>query len=381
MKKKVILWAFLFVMLSGCGKQDETQKQFLENENTVEEDSDVKTSEGGNPEEKSSEEKIAGGEQQSGQQPNKGESGEQQSKAQQSEKQQPKDVETEFGFQDLSGLIFDFSSGAGAWNTELFIDSDGTFKGSYHDSDMGDAGDGYPNGTRYYSEFTGRFNGLEKIDEFTYKMKLESLELKHEPDKEEIKDDGIRYCYSTAYGLDDGEDFYLYLPGAELASLPESYLQWVGYNNLEDLTETKLPFYGIYNVNAEQGFSSAKYEEQSLSERIASEISYAEDQDADLEAKLQESATQAEMNEISAKIYQTWDDTLNVVWKLLESELDSAAMEALRTEERNWIKTKESEVKAAGEEFEGGSMQPMIENSKASELTKKRVYELAEYAK
>jgi len=48
-------------------------------------------------------------------------------------------------------------------------------------------------------------------------------------------------------------------------------------------------------------------------------------------------------------------------------------------EQREWIATKEAEVKAAGAEYEGGSMQPMVMNMKAAELTKARVYELLEY--
>ena len=37
-------------------------------------------------------------------------------------------------------------------------------------------------------------------------------------------------------------------------------------------------------------------------------------------------------------------------------------------------------MQAAGQEHEGGSAQPLDEAMKAAELTKARVYELAEYA-
>lgn len=134
------------------------------------------------------------------------------------------------------------------------------------------------------------------------------------------------------------------------------------------------------NVKEEQGFSSYEYEEESLSERIAVEISIAKERAADLEVKLQEISSQSEMNAISKEIYQTWDDALNTVWKLLEAELDDATMEALRIEEREWIKFKEAEVEAVGEEFGAGTIRPAEEFAKAAELTEKRVYELAEYA-
>lgn len=304
----------------------------------------------------------------------------QQAENQQPEMQQAENMETDFGFDALADRLFDFSSGAGAWNTELSINSDGTFKGLYHDSDAGDTGADYPNGTRYYCSFTGKFDNLERVDEFTYKMELVSLLYEEEPGKEEIID-GIRYVYSTAYGLTGGTDFLLYLPGAKLAELPEGYRGWVGYYYLENTTDTELPYYGLYNLSMEEGFSSFVYEQPSLSEQIAAEISFAEERGALIEATLQEASTQADMNELSAELFLTWDDTLNTVWKLLESELDAETMETLRTEERNWIDTKDAAVKAAGQEFEGGSLQPMAESMKAVELTKERVYELAEYAR
>lgn len=285
---------------------------------------------------------------------------------------------TEFSFAALSDRYFEFSSGAGGWSTELRIDSDGKFKGNYHDSDMGDSGEDYPNGTMYHCSFKGQFGELEKVDDTIYKMKMVSLTIDEAPETEIA--DGIRWIASTANGLDGGEEFYLYLPGAVIADLPEEYRQWVGYFNLESVSETTLPYYGLYNVNTGDGFSSYEYKEQSLSERIAMEISFAEESSAELEAKLQEDTTQTEMNTTSEELFQTWDNTLNIVWKLLESELDEEKMAALREEERQWIAGKEAAVKEAGQQYEGGSMQSMEEFLKAAELTKERVHELAEYA-
>lgn len=284
----------------------------------------------------------------------------------------------EFQFSDLADRVFYFSSGAGAWWTELRIKGDGSFEGHYQDSDMGDIGDGYPNGTLYYCDFNGFFDQLEKVDDFTYKMNLSSISFKDKPEEEEIID-GVRYIYSGAYGL-DGDAFYVYLPGSRLADLPEAYRQWVGYYNLEAVQEEELPFYGLYNIRAEEGFSSSIYEEQSLSERISMEISFAEELERDIDAKIQEADTQQEMNQIAQEGYQKWDETLNIVWKLLEANLGEAEMEALRKEEREWIIYKDEQVQAAGLENEGGSMQPLVEATKAAELTKARVYELAKYA-
>ena len=56
-------------------------------------------------------------------------------------------------------------------------------------------------------------------------------------------------------------------------------------------------------------------------------------------------------------------------------------MEQLTKEERQWIKKKEQAVKEAGKEAEGGSLQPLLENTEAAQLTRERVYELADILK
>lgn len=121
--------------------------------------------------------------------------------------------------------------------------------------------------------------------------------------------------------------------------------------------------------------------QQDLSEKLAMEISYAEEREKEIEKKQEEAVTQLEMNETAEEMYRMWDDTLNAVWGLLKTNLNEADMEVLRKEEREWIASKEAEVQAAGQENEGGSLQPLLEAMKAAELTKARVYELAEYAK
>lgn len=355
MKRKTILTttALLFIASASCGKADGSQISYSAVENTSV-----------NFAQEHSRELLSI----------------QQSEMQKPEIQQKENAELTFRFADVSDWLFSFSSGAGAWSTELSINSDGTFEGLYHDADMGDSGESYPGGTLYICNFKGRFDHLEKVDEFTVKMKLVSLEFEQEPGKEELADD-VKYIYSTAYGLDGGEEFYLYLPGAKLEQFPEEYRSWVGYYNLENTAETVLPFYGLYNINEGNGFSSYKNEKQTLSERIAEEISLAEKRGAELEAKLKEDVSQLDMNMTSAELFQTWDNTLNMIWKMLESELDTAKMESLRAEERKWITDKEEQIKAAGQEFAGASLQPMAEAMKAAELTRERVYELAKYAK
>lgn len=159
----------------------------------------------------------------------------------------------EFSFSDISELEFWFGSGAGGWRTVLYIADDGSFEGLYTDSDMGSAGTDFPGGTCYISEFTGSFTAPKKVDEYTYSVELQDITLSKEPGKEEIRD-GIKYIYSEPYGLDDAKELLFYLPGAPVKNLPEGYLSWArGYG---DTIEETLPFYGLYNVGGDQGFSS-----------------------------------------------------------------------------------------------------------------------------
>ena len=56
-------------------------------------------------------------------------------------------------------------------------------------------------------------------------------------------------------------------------------------------------------------------------------------------------------------------------------------MVTIKAEENEWIAKKEAAVTEAGSEFEGGSMQSMIKNDIAAEMTKERVYVLLELLK
>ena len=131
----------------------------------------------------------------------------------------------------------------------------------------------------------------------------------------------------------------------------------------------------------EEGQAGAATSQPSLSDQIAAEIFYAEEQEKEIEKKQKEVVTQMDMNIVAAQMQQLWDDTLNRVWGLLEANISEVDMEILRQEEREWIAEKDAKVQAAGQECGGGSIQPLEEATVAADLTKARVYELAEYAK
>ena len=151
------------------------------------------------------------------------------------------------------GMEFCFASGAGGWGTYMTVKSDGSFVGNYHDSDMGDIGEGYPNGTVYFCNFSGQFKNITKIDDYTYKMELDSYDMENEAGTEEIKDE-MKYVYSAAYGIDGGKTFYLYLPGKPVSELTEGFISW-SYGVVGDISSSQtLQYYGIHNVEEDEGF-------------------------------------------------------------------------------------------------------------------------------
>ena len=156
---------------------------------------------------------------------------------------------------DIFSLLpseFVFSSGAGGWATEITLNDDGTFNGQYHDSDMGDSGTGYSNGTVYICDFSGKFTMPKKINEYIYSMNLETLDVEGTSGTVYYEND-IRYIVSNPYGFDNADEFMIYLPGIAMSDLPEGFINWL-YAFINVQTTEILPCYGIYNVGGEEGF-------------------------------------------------------------------------------------------------------------------------------
>ena len=149
---------------------------------------------------------------------------------------------------------FTFSSGAGGWSTDIKLTDNGRFQGKYHDSDLGDTGPKYPNGTVYICNFSGKFTKPKRINKYTYSMKLKYIKKKGKVGKEYYKK-GIKYIYSDPYGFDDAKEFRIYLPGSKMTKLPDAFKTWLyGAEKFN-----KLPCYGIYNVGGKEGFFELIY--------------------------------------------------------------------------------------------------------------------------
>ena len=126
-------------------------------------------------------------------------------------------------FDTLSGLDWEFNSGAGGWSTQMHIRADGFFIGIFHDSEMGECADEYPDGTVYFCNFSGKMSLAEQVNENTWKIRVEKLE--KEQDAEEIAD-GIRFVPSDVYGISEGDEMLLYRPGTPVGVLTEEMQLW-----------------------------------------------------------------------------------------------------------------------------------------------------------
>ena len=156
-------------------------------------------------------------------------------------------------FTRIKGRIFEFSSGVGAWGTELTIGENGTFTGSFHDSEMGETGEGYPDGTVYGCSFHGKLFDPQFIDDYTWLAKI-TVEMDEGQLTEEIED-GIRFVTTAPYGLEKAQTVMLFLPGAQVDRLPEGFIPWSHLQEIEPDAK-EIPYYAIWNEDDESGFVS-----------------------------------------------------------------------------------------------------------------------------
>lgn len=153
----------------------------------------------------------------------------------------------------INGQVFEFSSGVGAWGTEMVIGKNGEFTGSFHDGEMGETGDGYPNGTIYGCTFHGQISDPEPVDEFTWKAKI--VVNADEGQVPEAIEDGIRFITSAPYGLQNANSITVFLPGTPVEHLPEGFIPWSHLNEIDPDAE-EIPYFAIWNEDDKAGFIS-----------------------------------------------------------------------------------------------------------------------------
>ena len=116
-------------------------------------------------------------------------------------------------------VAFYFASGAGAWGSEITINPDWTFYGSFHDTDAG--AEGGPQ--RRQCDYTGRFVDIKHVDEYSWSLRIESIS----PDRpigETWMEGDVRCTVASPYGITENTTYMIYVPGADNDILPSTYV-------------------------------------------------------------------------------------------------------------------------------------------------------------
>ena len=123
-------------------------------------------------------------------------------------------------------LSFILSNGVGNWETTLVLDNEGGIYGDFHDLNMGEVGEGYENGTYYWNEYWGYSDGIEKVNDYSYKFVLKDVATSQPGDVEEI-DDEDSMKFKTTYNIEgvvDESEYILYLPNTPILEVPKEAL-------------------------------------------------------------------------------------------------------------------------------------------------------------
>ncbi len=278
-----------------------------------------------------------------------------------------------FSYSQLGRFSFTFSSGAGAWSTDMVVYADGSFDGIYHDSDMGDTGEDHPNGTVYFCAFSGRFGELKKVDDFTYQTTIVEIQYENEPDTKEIVD-GTLYQYTDAYGLEDAENILFYLPGTPAEALSEECRSWLrdvlyDWGTGEWLEE--LPCVALCNEAMGECFSGWDDVEEFLEWLPDLQKSVAESL-----AGLEQESDGEKRASMASESFMYCDATLNSLWDLFKRVLPAKEMEQLTEEQRLWIADKERQMEEAAAGVSDSTEAEVQSNIVGARLTLDRIEEL-----
>lgn len=145
----------------------------------------------------------------------------------------------------LDDYAYFFSSGAGGWGTELYLDEDGSFKGMYYDMNLGITGPSHPNGNICVCEFTRTFTEPVKVGEHACSTRLKDFATKWTPGDSRVVN-GVRYQFTVANGLLGGTAFKVFTPGMSEKDLPED-INYVSRHDGSIDSSGKLTRYVIYS--------------------------------------------------------------------------------------------------------------------------------------
>ena len=145
-------------------------------------------------------------------------------------------------------LTFQFTNGTDAWSTLLTLQPDGSFTGTYRDTDMGENSEAYPGGICHICEFSGRFTDIRQIGDHAWLMKLSELTAKR-PRGEVWIEDQTQYIAAEPHGMNWSIEFLLYAPGTPAEEMPEGIWDWYPGGEVETLGG-----WGLYGIGSGAGF-------------------------------------------------------------------------------------------------------------------------------
>ena len=86
--------------------------------------------------------------------------------------------------------------------------------------------------------------------------------------------------------------------------------------------------------------------------------------------------TQVEMNQTAIDNLKKADNELNQVYKNLVKKIDKKEKNLLITAQKNWIKFRDSKCEFEKQQYDGGSIQPLIYYTCLAECTEDRIKDL-----
>lgn len=165
-----------------------------------------------------------------------------------------------FLFEKLNGqqLVRNYGEDTG-W-TNLEFTEEGNFTGSYFGKIKND---GFDAGLTEYawiwhrgeeihtSDFKGKFNIVEQVNDNVYKMKLDNFEITSEYGRY----DDIYFNVDFALGIKPDADYYLYIPGTPASLLPHEDSRLDNNYKKADAKEDKTQGFIIWNKYEDEVFN------------------------------------------------------------------------------------------------------------------------------
>lgn len=364
MKKRIVFVILAALMLQGCGANKESESG-LDWETIDETDED-----------ELGENASAGSENGGTGSKESGNAGAENSSEADADKEQDEKAGEGLTFEDLANYTYEFSSGAGGWSDEFEIEKDGYFHGYYHDSDMGDTGEGYEDGTMYIAHYSGHLGNLEKVDDLTYTMTI--LDMKTDEKQEgEYIEDGVRYVITGPYALSACDSLTIYLPGTKTSKLSEAEMSWIEPVYGSSIIENDA-FTGVVLVNNPNQYGIGGFERMPVSKRAKMDYdTYKESFDYYGE-RLTEAPTTADMVQLTGNQAEVADELLNELWLMVKYNTPSGQYKPLLEDQRQWLKDRDAHLKDISSQ-DLGSMGTVDYNDYLATETMNRCEKLLSY--